>query len=244
MLYTLLVLACAKDPETAEYTPQPKPQGGEVVTLTTRDSVDIVADYYAASSVDRPLAVFVHMDPRGANTRNDWPGEVLQPLVDADWAVMVPDRRGAGDSGGVAEDAFQTVAGAYDIEAVVLRAEQDGFGSFVLIGASNGTTSVLDYSALSVEGGAASEAWPAPDAFIMLSAVGPTTNNHEISQMPTMPGWFGFPASEADDNQAWQDANPGDWSFTEYDPGAHGTRMFGDAPDAAGELSAWVITQE
>ena len=52
MLYTLLVLACTKDPETVEYTPAPKPQGGEVVTVTTRDSVDIVADYYASSSAD------------------------------------------------------------------------------------------------------------------------------------------------------------------------------------------------
>ena len=244
MLYTLLVLACAKDTEISEYTPDPKPEGGQVVTVTTRDSVDIVADYYAASSADRPLAVFVHMDPRGDNQRGDWPGELLQPLVDADWAVMVPDRRGAGDSGGVAEDAFQTVAGAYDIEAVVLRAQEDGFGAFVLIGASNGTTSVLDYSALSPAGGAADETWPAPDAFAMLSAVGPTTNNHAISEMPLLPGWFGFPASEADDNAPWQAADPGEWSFIEYDPGAHGTRMFGDAPDAAGDLSAWIIGQE
>jgi pimeloyl-ACP methyl ester carboxylesterase len=239
MLYILLVLACTKDPETVEYTPDPKPQGGEVVTVTTRDSVDIVADYYASSSADRPLAVFVHMDPTGSSNRDNWPGEVLQPLVDADWAVMVLDRRGAGDSGGTAADAFETVAGAYDIEAVVLRVQDDGFGSFVLIGASNGTTSVLDYSALSAD-----ESWPAPDGFVMLSAVGSTTNNHAIADMPSVPAWFGFPASEADNNVPWQDANPGDWSFMEYDPGAHGTRMFGDAPDAAGELSAWVIGQE
>lgn len=239
MLYTLLVLACAKDTEIAVYTPDPKPTGGEVVTVATRDSVDIVADYYAASSVDRPLAVFVHMDPTGSSNRDNWPGEVLQPLVDADWAVMVPDRRGAGDSGGTAADAFETVAGAYDIEAVVLRAQEDGFGSFVLIGASNGTTSVLDYSALSAD-----ESWPAPDGFVMLSAVSSTTNNHAIADMPSVPAWFGFPASEADNNVPWQDADPGDWSFTEYDPGAHGTRMFGDAPDAAGDLSGWVIAQE
>ncbi len=235
----LLALACTADPEASEYTPLPKPEGGQVVTVTTRDDVEIVADYYAASSESRPLAVFVHMDPTGSSNRDNWPGEVLQPLVDADWHVMVPDRRGAGDSGGVAADAFETVAGAYDIEAVVLKAQETGFGSFVLIGASNGTTSVLDYSALS-----ASEGWPAPDGFVMLSAVGSTTNNHEISDMPGVPAWFGYPASEADNNEAWQAADPGGWSFVEYDPGAHGTRMFGDAPDAAAELSAWVIGQE
>lgn len=236
----MLLLACTKAEiqETAPpYTAEPKPEGGQVVTLSTRDGVDIAADYYAASGDDRPLVVFVHMDPTGSWNRDNWPGEVLQPLVDADYHLMVIDRRGAGDSTGVASEAFETVKGAYDIEAAVLGV--DGFSELMLVGASNGTTSVLDYAAL-----AGTEGWTAPSAFVMLSAVGATTNNHAIADMPALPGWFGYPASEADNNAPWQEADPGEWSFTLYDPGAHGTRMFAEAPDCAPELTAWLIGQE
>ena len=68
----------------------------------------------------RPGLVLVHMDPTSGAHRGNWPGEFLQLLVDSDWNVLVLDRRGAGGSGGVAADAFQTTKGAFDIEAAVI----------------------------------------------------------------------------------------------------------------------------
>ena len=145
------------------------------------------------------------MDPTGSSNRDNWPGEVLAASgrcrLGCDGAGPTRGRRL-----GVVQPQMPSrpSLGPTTSRRVVLGAQEEGFGAFILIGASNGTTSVLDYAALS-----ATEAWPAPDGFVMLSAVGSTTNNHEISDMPALPAWFGFPSSEADNNASWQDANPG-----------------------------------
>jgi pimeloyl-ACP methyl ester carboxylesterase len=234
-VFLLLALACADgEPVDSEDTITPwKPEGGEVVSLTTRDGVAIEADLYAASSTTRPALVLVHMDPSSGAHRGNWPGEFLQLLVDSDWNLIVPDRRGAGGSGGVATDAFETVAGAWDIEACAL--ELDEASTLSLVAASNGTTSMIDYAAL-----AEAEGWTAPETLTFVSVVGSTTNNHEIADVPATPAHFTYPTAEADNNEPWKAANPGGWSFQEYDPGAHGTRMFESTPELAGDLHAWL----
>ena len=236
----LLLLACTKTPVDSGDSVPPyenfTPEGAEVLTLTTRDEVSIEADYWAASSTDRPLVVLVHMDPSGSANRTNWDGNYIQLLIDSDWSVVVPDRRGAGGSGGTASDAFETVKGSYDLEVCVNHVPEAA--SLHIVAASNGTTSMIDYAAL-----ASTEGWPAPATLQFVSAVRSTTNNHEISDVPATPALFSFPKNEADNNLPWQEANPGDWEFSEYDPGDHGTRMFQNTPELPADLHAWLDSQ-
>jgi pimeloyl-ACP methyl ester carboxylesterase len=234
----LAMLACmgGANPEE-EYVPW-KPDGGEVVQLTTRDAVTLEADLYEATSAARPGLVLVHMDPSSGSHRSNWPGEFLQLLVDSDWNVLVLDRRGAGGSGGVATDAFETTKGAYDIEAAVLFLESAPLANLSLVAASNGTTSMIDYAAM-----AAAEGWTAPDTLNFVSVVSSTTNNHGISDVPATPALFSHPKSETDNNEPWKAENPGGWEFTEYDPGAHGTRMFQAAETLAANIHEWLERQ-
>ena len=232
----LFTLACTTSDDTPPPDSQATVPGGEVVTLTTRDGVDIVADVWAASSADRPAVVLVHMNPSASWQRTDWPSSFVQLLVDEDWTVVRFDRRGAGDSGGVAEDAYLTVKGSYDIEASVEHVA--GFSDLAIVAASNGTTATWDYMALSE-----AEGWPQVSAAALLSVVGQTTNNHEIDAVPELPMWFGYPAFEADSNTRFEEANPGTWSFQEYDPGDHGTKMFANTPELETDIVEWLTPQ-
>lgn len=237
----LLLIACTKTPpDSGDSVPAYenfKPEGAEVLTLTTRDEVSIEADYWAASADERPAVILIHMDPSSGAHRGNWDGTYLQLLIDSDWHVLVPDRRGAGGSTGTATDAYETVKGSYDVEACVGHLPE-GAATLSLVGASNGTTTMIDYAAL-----ADAEGWRAPDTLQFLSAVRPTTNNHEIADVPATPALFSFPKNEADNNAPWQDANPGDWSFQEYDPGDHGTRMFQNTPELPADLHGWLDGQ-
>lgn len=230
----LLALACTADKDTATDS-QPTVDGGEVVTLTTRDDVTIVADHWPASGADRPAVVLVHMNPSGGWQRTDWPASFVQLLVDEDWAVIRPDRRGAGESGGVATDAYETVKGSYDIEACVLHLQEAGFSELAIVAASNGTTSTWDYL-----GAQEAEGWPVVTTAALISVVGSTTANTEIDAIPSTPLWFGYPAFEASNNTRFEDANPGDWAFQEYDPGEHGTKMFADTPELETDILGWL----
>lgn len=227
----LLALSCTQsDPQDTE---DPVVPLGDPVTLTTRDDVTIVADYWGASSAERPAIVLVHMNPSGPWDRSNWPSSFIQLLVDQDWAVIVPDRRGAGDSGGVAEDAYETVKGSYDIEACVKHLEVDGFSDLAIVAASNGTTSTWDYM-----GSAEAEGWPAVKTAALISVVGSTTNNTELDAVPDIPIWFGYPDFESSNNDRFQEADPGAWTFKEYADGEHGTKMFATTPELETDLLA------
>lgn len=232
----LLALACTKTPadDTSE-TDTPTAPGVEVVTLTTRDDVTIVADHWGSSGADRPAVVLVHMNPSGPWDRSNWPASFVQGMVDNDWAVIAPDRRGAGDSGGVAEDAYESVKGSYDIEACVTHLQTAGFSELFIVAASNGTTSAWDYM-----GAADTEGWPQVRGSVLLSVVGSTTNNTALDGIPELPIHFAYPAFEADNNTRFIDADPGTWTFQEYDPGEHGTKMFANTPALEGDVIAWL----
>lgn len=238
----ILALACTDKASTDTVDSAPpyenfKPEGAEILTLTTRDAVSIEADYWAASSDERPAVVLVHMDPSSGANRSNWDGTYLQLLIDSDWHVLVPDRRGTGGSTGDAKEAFETVKGSYDIEACVGHLPVEA-ASLSLVAASNGTTSMIDYVAQATD-----EGWRPPDTMQFLSVVSSTTNNHAIEDVPLLPALFSYPANEADNNEAWQSANSGNWEFEGYDPGDHGTRMFQNTPELPADMHAWLDGQ-
>lgn len=139
--------------------------------------------------------------------------------------MITVDRRGAGDSEGVAEDAFRGDKGRYDVQACVKALPDRGLSSLAVIGASNGTTSMIDYAVW-----APGEGLPPVDALGFMTGGTYTENQTAMADVPEVPAVF----TDSTEERAWsvqqQTLDPGTWRFLEYPDGAHGTRMF----DAAG----------
>lgn len=223
-LLLALLLACSSGDSNSN------PQGGEVVTVETRDGVSLVGDLYAGSD-GAPALLLLHMSPSGDNDRTDWPGDFLQLLVDEGWWVLAMDRRGAGDSGGVAQDAYEGEAGRYDVEAATVLLGERGAGELAIIGASNGTTSMLDYAAW-----AGGEGLVEPVALGFMTGGTYTENQTSMEDLPAVPAVFTYSTAERDWSVEQQALDPGSWSFLEYADGDHGTRMFDAAPQVKTDL--------
>ncbi|MBX2800326.1 MAG: alpha/beta hydrolase [Myxococcales bacterium] len=217
---------------TPEPTPTPVPttQKSEVVQLQTRDEVTLEADFYDAGVDGSPAFVLLHMIPPG-NDRTNWPTDFMELLVDNGWSALAVDRRGAGGSDGVASEAYTGPNGKFDVEAAVSFLSDRGATDLVLIGASNGTTSLLDYAVW-----AGGEGLPEPVAVGFMTGGNYTENQNAMKTLPQIPAVFTYSTAES----AWSDAqkplDPGSWSFLEYANGSHGTRMFGDKPDVRTDL--------
>jgi pimeloyl-ACP methyl ester carboxylesterase len=208
----------------------PNPEGVQVVTLETRDGINLEADFYPAMGEDRPGIVLLHMNPVNWD-RTSWPGDFLQDLVDHDFSLMVVDRRGSGNSEGVATEAFEGEKGKWDVEACVLRLQEEGMGQLAILAGSNGTTSQIDYTAW-----APGEGLPEPHALGFMTGGNYTENNTEMTEITTPRALFTF----SEEEKAWSEmqgaVDPGTWEFLKYDPGAHGTLMFEEAPEVAYDL--------
>lgn len=220
---TTPVTGCVADP------PEP-----EVIALTTRDGVALQADRYAGAS-DGPGFVLLHMIPP-SNTRADWPRAFIDRLTCHGASVVAIDRRGAGGSAGTPTDSYEGPAGAWDVEAAVGALQAVGVGPGVrLIGASNGSTSALDYAVL-----AQAESLPAVSAIAFLTGGTYTENQHAMSALPAgIPVAFAYGTAEAAWSEAQRPLDPGDWSFLAYEGGGHGTQLFGTTPKVKGDLEAF-----
>lgn len=231
----VLLAACTPTPEaTPTATPTPEPSGArETLTLPTRDGVDLVGDLYPGDAGAAGI-VLLHMTPAGPWNRQDWPATFIDALRGHGWWVVALDRRGAGDSQGVAQDAFTGPAGRYDVEAAVKLLEERGAGAPALIGASNGTTSALDYTLW-----AESEGLPEPVALGFMTGGTYTENQNELPALD-LPVVFTYSTAE----RAWsvdqQAGAPASWSFLEYPDGDHGTLMFEAKPEVAADLESFL----
>jgi pimeloyl-ACP methyl ester carboxylesterase len=205
-------------------------------TLTTRDGVELVADLYApAEAAEAPAGVvLLHMIPPHWD-RSSWPASFIGELQAKGWAVCVPDRRGAGDSKGIAREAYEGDTGRYDVEACVKRLQQDGLGKLAVIGASNGTTTALDYTAWAKT----EEELPVPAALGFMTGGGYTENQTKLSEAKGIPAVFTFSTAEAKWSTASKGADP-QWVHREYAGGDHGTKMFEAKPEVAQHLIAFL----
>ena len=239
-----LLFACGANPTQSDQDlPQveetdddgtPRWSAAGEVSLTTRDGVTLAADWYPSATEGQPVVVLLHMTPAGPWNRTDWPVEFIETLNAHDWSVLAVDRRGAGESGGEGKDAYDGEAGRYDVEACVKYAADEGAGAVGLIGASNGTTSMIDYAAWS--GG---EGLPEAVALAYLSGGTYTENQTAMADVPQIPMFFGYPTSERSWPENQKGLDPGSWQFHEYDGSAHGTKLFADGTTVAADLDAF-----
>ena len=231
-----LVCSCAETPpddETSDDTGADTgttpvwtaPEGG-VIELLTRDGVTLAADYYPAPSPERGAVVLIHMHPPGGFTRADWSQDLIAAYEAEGLTVLAFDRRGAGDSEGDPNDAWFGEWGRYDVESAVLRATDDGYAGVQLVGASNGTASMIDYAAWS-EG----EGLPVPTALVYLTGGSYTETNTQMNAVPILPSSFIYGQAEDAWSESVATSAPAEWSFHEIADGAHGTEMF-DGPEA------------
>lgn len=238
----MLAMACSSSnppletPTPAPEMPVPEPEGRpavEVVTLQTRDGVSLEADFYAVDEPGGPAFVLLHMIPPN-NDRTNWPVRFVNDLRDEGWAVLRLDRRGAGGSEGTATEAYTGPNGKFDVEAGALFLADRGYGALALIGASNGTTSALDYATW-----AGDNDRPVPVAIGFMTGGSYTEAQTAMDVLGDVPSVFTYSTAERDWSEDQRPLDPGTWSFLEYADGAHGTRMFEAQPDVRDDLVAF-----
>lgn len=226
---TLLLLMACSAPTVEDSQPSGEVPDGGVIQLTTRDDVQLVADFYPVET-GAPAVVLLHMTPACCD-RTDWPSTFIGSLTARGYAVLVPDRRGAGESGGVGDDAHLGEKGRYDVEAAMAHAAQY-YGPIALIGASNGTTSMVDYAV-----------WAPGEGLVEPAVLGFMTGGNYTENQTEVGGWLAPTPSfftYSTDERAWsvdqQSHDSGNWTFLEYPSGDHGTRMFDAAPQVGADI--------
>lgn len=208
--------------------------------LTTDDGVSLIADLYTTGTVGDPGVILLHMIPPG-NTKDNYPATFIEPLVARGFQVLNVNRRGAPGSGGEAMDAYLGDNGKFD--ALAARDYLVGHpcavpdATIAVVGASNGTTTAVDYAVYAANRADIDR----PAAMVFLSGGSYTENQNSIAnsltELADIPIQFAFPSAEAAWNRDVEALGVGAWSFVEYDPGDHGTRLFDAAPASMGDVT-------
>ena len=201
-----------------------------VVSFSTEDGLMLEADHYPVAA-GSPAAVLLHMIPP-SNTRANYPSSFIEALYCRGITVLNVDRRGAGGSEGDPVDAYEGPDGVLDAKGAVewllaeeLAPDETRIG---VVGASNGTTTLLDFTVFAEMARTVEE----PRGVVLLSGGSYTTNQNELSE--TVIGanaLFVYPAAEAAWNESVAASAPAAWRFEEVDPGGHGTMLFTAAPE-------------
>jgi dienelactone hydrolase len=234
-----------------EETAQACGTDSSAVTLKTDDGVDLIADIHPSGRTGAPGIVLLHMIPPHHDKSNYSP-EFIAKLVDRGWTVINVNRRGAKGSGGVAEEAYKGDKGWLDAKAGVdfLRAHPCATPAeqIVIVGASNGTTSTLDFTVKS----AADAELTVPKGLVFLSGGTYTEAQHRLAEVKDavggLPILFAYPPEEAEWNLAIHEgANAGNygasWQFKAYEAGGHGTKIFDSTPAAMDAVADFIDAQ-
>lgn len=205
----------------------------EVVHLETADGLTLEGDWYAQAG-GAPSVLLLHMTPV-AYDRTTWSVDWIEALRADGFAVLAIDRRGAGGSEGEPQDAYDGPEGVNDARGGVDFLLDHGATDIRLVGASNGTTTALDYTVTASAAG-----YPAPERMVFMSGGSYTETNHDMEELVIDLLLFTYPRGEANWNEAQAELDPGTWTFEQYAGNAHGTEVFEDSPDTAEFVRAWL----
>jgi len=230
----LLVLACTPDPvDETTATPDGLP-AAEVVTLETADGLTLEADWYPGSALDQGL-LLLHMSPLNGHDRTVWPLDWIRDLRLDGFAVLVPDRRGAGGSEGDPADAAAE-PGVYDARAGVDFLLDAGQAEVALVGGSSGTTTSVDYAVTAPDAG-----YPAPYAVVLMSPGPYTEAQHAIKDLPVDRVMVTYPESEAEWNEEHSPDSPASWRWQEYPGEAHAADVLTELPEVGEDVRTWLL---
>lgn len=235
-MWGLWLLGCGDGVTTPSPTGSCGTEAG-VIALATRDGLRLEADFRPAPACGGGAVLLLHMIPP-ANDRTNWPPAFQDALVDAGFAVLALDRRGAGASEGDPEDAYRGPNGWLDALAAATFLRDEGTGPLTILGASNGTTTLLDYAVRARTQGA-----PEPVALGFLTGGTYTEAQTPMVELPPTPAVFTYSTDERAWSEAQRAIDPGSWAFLEYPDGAHGTGMFAAVPGFSDDLVSFVAAQ-
>jgi pimeloyl-ACP methyl ester carboxylesterase len=215
-------------PAHADGDPPCEPRD-EVVTFETDDGLALEADLRSGAAPGEAAVVLLHMIPP-SNDRTNYPLAFVDALAGRGLTVLNVDRRGAGGSEGDAMDAYVGPSGALDAKAAfdflsTIDCPPDP-ARIGIVGASNGTTTALDYAVL-----AAADDLTPPAALVFLTGGTYTENNNAVADhratLDPLPILFEFASNEAIWSASFVAGAPSSWTFDERDVGSgHGTNMF------------------
>ncbi len=254
VFFVVFVLSCSSKQESVTPPMDSKEPGDaaavscgsyERVSLETSDGVELVADYHPPSKPGMGAVVLVHMIPPNFD-RSSYPERVRLALIESGIALINLDRRGAGESSGVAQEAYQGPNGQLDVQAAVQfitssdRACKSLDSNIMLVGASNGTTSVFDFVVAR-----ASSNLPSIKSVVWLSPGTYTENQNTVASNETLlkatPTLVIHPDSEPWATQ-YATFSP-NWKIVELVDGKHGTNNFDQGAHETkqvNEIKSWI----
>jgi hypothetical protein len=205
------------------------------VTLTTEDGINLIADVYTTGTTGAPSVILLHEYPLAA-TKATWPATFIDGLVTRGYNVINVNRRGATGSEGDHDDAWSGPLGKWDARAgyehLAAHACTPDMTRYAILGASNGTTTAVDFSMWTVPLGT----YEQPAAMVFLSGGSYTETQYSISgsmdSLDNHPILFVYPADEATWNEGIAAIAPTDWVFQEYPGAAHGTQLLTSNPES------------
>ena len=246
MRWLFLALLLLATPALAD-EPAPQPaltpsSSCTVVKVPTGDGLNLVADHCPAKTAGAPVVILLHMIPPH-HDRTNYPPEFRAKLLSAGIEVLNLDRRGGGDSDGVAKEAYIGPNGPKDVQGAIdwLRANSKAdLSRWACVGASNGTTTCLDYAIKAADG----EGLVGPSALVFMTGGNYTEAQNALkdSVVTQLPVLFTYNAKEA----AWSEAQKAHapdselWEFKAYEPGGHGTRVFAPNPTSMDDVTEFL----
>ncbi len=214
-------------------------KGQHEVALTTDDDVALVADFYPTGEPGAPAVILLHMIPP-RHDRGDYPASFINELRERGLAVLNVNRRGAEGSGGVAKQAYKGDKGWLDVKAgrdfLVGHACATPPERIAIVGASNGTTSALDFTVRAGAAVAANDDTLTPPATLVFLSGGKYTEaqhklNDHAALLDAIPILFVFPRKEAAwSRRAARRHRGAPWTLQEYKARVHGTELLKRAP--------------
>lgn len=207
--------------------------GAELATLKTQDGVCLAGDLWSGAP-GAPGVLLLHMNPE-SNDRNNWPLSFAADLQNRGLHVLRLDRRGAGDSGGEAVDAFEGDKGRLDVAAGVDALLDEDAGLIGIIAASNGTTSTLDYAVWD-------EASSALTAATLMTGGSYTENQTDMASYAarSLPTQLVYATDEAQWSVAQEPLDPGGWVWVEAAETGHGTNLFDESETVGTTVADWM----
>jgi pimeloyl-ACP methyl ester carboxylesterase len=241
------ITAAVSKPDTTAPNPACKETGKQTVTLNTDDGVKLEADLYLAGEPNGPAAVLLHMIPPHHDRKN-YPETFIQALTTRGLSVLNLDRRGAGGSRGQPKDAYRGPKGKLDAKAaydhLAAYACPIDTERIVYVGASNGTTTALDFAVYA----AAEDRIKVPKGLVFLTGGSYTEAQSKFSRhrpvLDTMPILFVYSAAES----RWsvskkKNAGPA-WKFVEVvglsKARGHGTKVFSAKPETVDVVATYI----
>lgn len=218
----------------------------ETVTITTKDSAQIVGDYYPAGAENAPAVLLLHMMPSTRKSLVDF----AEKLNEAGLSALAIDLRGHGDSLNKTDGTYlnyknfsnaEHQSSIHDVETAIDFLKQKGAEKIFVIGASIGANLALQYAAEHSDIRAVVLLSPGLDYRGVLTADLPL----QLHARQAVYYAASFEDSySADSVRMLYQKTPEGVKKEEkiFDQAGHGTDIFVHEPDFEGQIISWLKT--